>query len=146
MATDPDFAAAPEVSVVIPTKDRCALLRRTLAMVGDQRDVTLEVVVVDDGSTDATARVLAGWPDDRVRALRHEAARGVAAARNSGLAAARGAWVGFLDDDDLWEPSKLRRQLDAAAAAGARWAYTATLVVDDHGGLLRTEPAAPAAA
>ena len=114
-----------QVTVVIPTKDRSALLPSTVASVLAQAGVEVRVVVVDDGGTVPAARSL---PEDpRVRVLRHDAPKGVSAARNAGLAAAASAWVAFLDDDDLWGPHKLRRQLDAVHATGHRWACSATV-------------------
>jgi glycosyltransferase involved in cell wall biosynthesis len=124
---------APEVSVVVPTHDRSRLLALTLRSVLWQREVDLEVVVVDDGSADDTAEVVAGLADPRVRLVRHATPQGVSAARNRGAAEARGAWVAFLDDDDLWAPDKLARQLDAARASGRTWAYAGAVSVD--GGL-----------
>jgi glycosyltransferase involved in cell wall biosynthesis len=119
------------VTVVIPTKDRWDVLSRAAlpSALGQER-VELEVVVVDDGSTDGTEARLAALDDSRVRVVRHERALGVAAARNAGVAAARGTWVAFLDDDDLWSPAKLRRQLDAAAAADASFVYASGAAVD----------------
>lgn len=121
----------PEVSVVIPTRDRRHLLE-TLALPSalGQLDVELEVVVVDDGSSDGTAEAVTALDDTRLRLLRHDSSRGVSASRNAGIAAARGTWVAFLDDDDLWAPTKLRKQLVAAAERGARWAYAGSIVVD----------------
>jgi glycosyltransferase involved in cell wall biosynthesis len=115
---------APEVSVVIPTHSRWDLLATAAlpAAVG-QEDVELEVIVVDDGSTDETAESLAALEDPRLRVVRHDTPRGVAQARNSGIAAARGEWIALLDDDDLWAPRKLRTQFDAAATEGAVFAY-----------------------
>jgi glycosyltransferase involved in cell wall biosynthesis len=124
-------ARAPEVSVVIPTRDRWSFLpSHALASALGQVDVELEVVVVDDGSADGTAAGLALVTDPRLRVVRHETARGVAGARNAGLAAARGEWVAFLDDDDLWSPLKLRRQLDTARRRGADFVYAAGVLVD----------------
>lgn len=131
----------PEVSVVIPTKDRSRRVRHTVASVLAQRGVDLEVVVVDDGSADDTSAVLGGV--EGVRVVRHDTPRGVAAARNAGIAAATGDWVAFLDDDDLWAPDKLRRQLDAAARAGADWVYASALTVDEHGRIFEEELAPP---
>lgn len=102
---------APLVSVVLPTYNRAVLVSRTLASVLVQTVGDLEVWVVDDGSTDGTARVLAEVRDPRVRVLAIEH-RGPAAARNAGLAAARGGMVAFIDSDDEWRPEKLERQLD----------------------------------
>jgi glycosyltransferase involved in cell wall biosynthesis len=131
---------APQVSVVIPTRDRRHLLEVTLAAALSQDDVELEVVVVDDGSRDRTAERLAELQDERVRVVRHEDARGVAAARNRGIAEARGEWVAFLDDDDLWSPGKLRAQLGAARASGAGFAYCAAVAVDGSRRVTRALP------
>jgi glycosyltransferase involved in cell wall biosynthesis len=89
-----------------------------------------EVIVVDDGSTDETPERLAALDDHRVHVLRNETSAGVARARNAGIAAARGSWVSFLDDDDLWSPYKLRDQLSAAKAADAVFAYAAGAGLD----------------
>jgi glycosyltransferase involved in cell wall biosynthesis len=127
------MSAAPEVSVVVPTRDRVdLLLRHGLRSALSQVDVELEVVVVDDGSRDATAERLGALADERVRVVRRPQGGGTSAGRNAGIAAARGRWVAFLDDDDLWAPDKLVRQLAALAAADAGWAYTSVLVVDVH--------------
>ena len=107
------------ISVVIPTHNRSALLSRTLASALAQRGVEMRVIVVDDGSRDETAAMLARVGDPRLTILRHEQARGVSAARNAGIAAATGEWVAFLDDDDLWSPTKLAEQVSAATDAKA---------------------------
>ena len=119
----------PLVSVVIPTRDRWGMLRATLTTVLAQRDVNLEVVVVDDGSSTAPAHLPA---DARITLLRHETSSGVAEARNAGLAAARGPYVAFTDDDDLWAPDKLSAQLRAVERTGAAWASCGAVVVDDQ--------------
>ena len=99
------------VSVVIPTRDRSAMVRRAVASVLAQTHRALDVIVVDDGSTDDTVRQLAKFVDARLRVFSHGAARGVSAARNVGLAVARGAYLGLLDSDDEWLPQKTERQL-----------------------------------
>jgi glycosyltransferase involved in cell wall biosynthesis len=134
----------PEVTVVIPTHSAWPLLAVTLAAALAQEDVDLEVVVVDDGSTDETPQRLAELEDPRVRVFRNDPAQRAAAARNRGIAEARGRWIAFLDHDDLWAPGKLRRQLDAAAAAGAVWAYAGGLSVNEHLEVVGSQPAPPA--
>ena len=125
------MTGTPDVSVVVPTKDRWPVFSRAaLPAVLEQQGVDVELVVVDDGSSDGTSERLADLRDPRVHVVRHETARGVAAARNAGIAAARGRWISFLDDDDLWAPSKLRGQLDAADAAGAVFVYASGAAVD----------------
>jgi glycosyltransferase involved in cell wall biosynthesis len=99
---------APLVSVILPAYNRARYLRAALESVLAQDYRPLEVVVVDDGSTDGTAQVASAHP--QVRCLR-QPNRGVAAARNAGLTASRGAFVAFLDSDDLWVPEKLRLQV-----------------------------------
>lgn len=130
-----------EVSIVVPTRDRVSLLERALDCALGQDEVELELVVVDDGSSDETPRLLAELSDARLRVLRNAAPEGVARARNRGMAEACGAWVAFLDDDDLWSPRKLREQLDAAGALGASFAYAAAVVVDPAGRVIDFLPA-----
>lgn len=120
-----------EVTVVIPTHNRRELLARTLRSVLVQRDVELEVVVVDDGGSDDTASSVRALDDARIRFVRHPESRGVSAARNRGIAEATAPWLAFVDDDDLWAPDKLRSQLDALAAdPSAAWSCTGSVNID----------------
>lgn len=121
----------PVVSVVIPTRDRVGMVIATVRSVLNQRDVDLEVVVVDDASRDGTAGALAEFDDGRVKVLRHDDPRGVSAARNTGIAASGGAWVAFVDDDDLFAPDKLAAQLAAISESrGARWSCVGVVMVN----------------
>ena len=130
-----------EATVVIPTHDRWALLsRHGLPSALGQRDVDHEVVVVDDGSTDETPHRLAALDDPLLRVVTHETPRRLPAARNAGAGVARGRWLAFLDDDDVWAPGKLRAQLDAAEASGAEWAYGRAVVVDGRLQVLEDDP------
>ena len=97
------------VSVVIPTYNRPLLARRAVESALAQTHPYVEVVVVDDGSTDDTPQMLAAF-GERIRVIRRENGGGTAA-RNSGLAAARGTFVNVLDHDDLFRPDKIERQL-----------------------------------
>jgi len=99
----------PMVSVIIPTYNRARLVTEAVASVLAQTYRDLEILVVDDASTDGSSTALAAWP--QVRVARQACRRGVAAARNRGVAAARGEWLAFLDSDDLWLPDKLARQM-----------------------------------
>ncbi len=107
----------PRVTVVIPTRDRAALLPRALSSVLAQTFRDFEVVVVDDHSADDTPGVVAGCGDPRVRSLRHGRRRGQSRALNAGIERARGEYVAFLDDDDEWLPGKLAAQVAALDAA-----------------------------
>jgi hypothetical protein len=91
------------LSVVIPAYNRASTIAATIASVLGQTLPVLEVVIVDDGSTDATADVVRSFEDPRVRLI-SQANRGVSAARNVGIAAATGDHIGFVDSDDLWLP------------------------------------------
>jgi glycosyltransferase involved in cell wall biosynthesis len=122
---------SPLVSAVIPTRDRPSELSRAVKSALAQRDVDLEVVVIDDHSASSAAEASA--LDPRARVLRLPANRGVAGARNAGIAAARGEWVAFLDDDDEWAPWKLKTQLQALEATGASWAWCAASLVSADG-------------
>jgi glycosyltransferase involved in cell wall biosynthesis len=97
----------PLVSAIIPTRNRRALVGEAVASVLAQREADLEVIVVDDGSTDGTRAAIAGLP---VRYV-YQPPAGVSAARNHGARRARGEWLAFLDSDDLWRPRKLAAQL-----------------------------------
>jgi Glycosyl transferase family 2 len=109
------------VSVVIPAYNAAATLDETLRSVRAQTHCALEIIVVDDGSTDGT-RAMAerhAAADARVQVL-HQANAGVAAARNAGWQHARSEFIAFVDADDLWAPTKIERQLDAIQAGGPR--------------------------
>ena len=108
--TGPLPRTGPLVSVVIPTWNRAALVAEAAASVLAQSWRDLELLVVDDGSTDGTADRLARIGDPRLRVIR-QGNGGVARARNRGVAEARGDWIAFLDSDDLWRPEKLARQM-----------------------------------
>jgi glycosyltransferase involved in cell wall biosynthesis len=129
-----DWAAdqSRSVSVVIPTHNRRVLLERTLTCVLAQQDCELEVLVVDDGSSDDTASFLDAHRDPRVSPIYVQTAGGVARARNLGLEQARHPWVAFLDDDDLWGPRRLGNQLNALHGSHAGWACSDAVLVDDR--------------
>jgi glycosyltransferase involved in cell wall biosynthesis len=112
-----------DISVIIPTRNRSALLAVTLRSVLRQRYVDIEVIVVDEASSDDTPALLAALADPRIRVIRHDSCQGVSAARNHGIAEARAEWVAFLDDDDLWAPDKLALQLRAAGESQSEWVY-----------------------
>jgi glycosyltransferase involved in cell wall biosynthesis len=99
----------PLVSVIIPVYNGARFLRAALESVFAQTYRPIEVIVVDDGSTDDGGGIAQSFPD--VRYMRQEN-QGVAAARNNGIEAARGEFFAFLDHDDLWTPEKVRVQIE----------------------------------
>jgi len=100
----------PEVTVIIPTYNRGWTLRRAIDSVLAQTFRDFELIVVDDGSEDNTADILADYGTD-IRVIR-QANAGVSAARNAGIRAAGGEYIAFLDSDDAWLPEKLQVQMD----------------------------------
>jgi glycosyltransferase involved in cell wall biosynthesis len=133
----------PDVAAIIPTHNRSHLLATTLRTVLWQREVSLEVIVVDDGSSDDTATAVAELRDPRLRLIRHHAPQGVSAARNRGAAEADASWLAFCDDDDLWAPDKLVRQLAAAHALNRTWAYGGAVHVSIDLRVLSAKPPPP---
>jgi glycosyltransferase involved in cell wall biosynthesis len=111
---------APRVSVIIPVYQRQADGVRALRSALAQDVADLEILVVDDGSPEAFVLPDDLVADPRVRLIRHAVNGGESAARNTGLGAARGAWIAYLDSDDEWLPGKLAGQLAFAEAAEAR--------------------------
>lgn len=108
----------PTVSVVIPTFNRKQLLQRAIDSALAQTLKDIEVIVVDDGSTDGTAEAFSSFRDARVQyhVVPH---RGACAARNAGLRLAKGQYIAFLDSDDVWEPNKLEMQREQLETSGA---------------------------
>lgn len=115
---------APQISVIIPCYNAERYIAATIASVLAQDQEDLEIIVVDDGSADASvALVRREFPGVR---LEQQANAGVAAARNKGLSLARGQWVAFVDADDIWLPGKIAAQLaQMQALPGCRMSYTA---------------------
>lgn len=106
----PSQRSADLVSVIIPAYNAAKYLRETLDSVFAQTYPFFEVIVVDDGSTDATPSILTEY-SDRIQVL-NQSNRGSAAARNFGAKHAKGKWLAFVDADDIWLPSKLALQID----------------------------------
>ena len=121
------------VSVIVPLFDSAATVERTLASVSAQTWADLEIIVVDDGSTDDGPDLVqaAAAADPRIRLVRQPNA-GVAAARNAGAAQAAGDFLAFVDADDLWAPEKIELQMAAMAASGpdVGLVYTWSALID----------------
>ena len=106
------FSEAPLVSIIVRTYNRSYILAEALASALNQTYSNLEVVVVDDCSTDNTREVIESFHSDKIRYVRHSINRGVGAACNTGITAAHGDLIAFLDSDDLWKPNTLQRQVE----------------------------------
>lgn len=133
--------AAPRFSVIVPAFNAASTLGAAIRSILSQTQADLEVIVVDDGSTDATGAIVERITDPRVRLIA-QSNNGPSAARNAGIKAARGAYLSFLDSDDLWLP----RYLECAAAAlqtisDAGFAYTDAYAFDALSGKVRRRTA-----
>jgi hypothetical protein len=128
--------SSPNVSVIMPAHNAARTVAEAIESVLGQTLASWELIVVDDGSTDATAQEVARFDDSRIRYVR-QAKAGVSRARNAGIAMARGTYLAFLDADDAYHPEKLGVQvavLDDKADVGLT--YVSRIEVDQHGNRL----------
>jgi glycosyltransferase involved in cell wall biosynthesis len=100
-----------KVSVIVRTYNRAYVLSEAIESALNQTYTNTEIIVVDDASTDNTADVVTSFRDSRIRLIRHDRNRGVAVACNTGISAATGELIAWLDSDDIWLPDKLERQV-----------------------------------
>jgi glycosyltransferase involved in cell wall biosynthesis len=134
----------PLVSVVIPTFNRACTVIRSITSADAQTYPNLEIIVVDDHSSDDTVAQVEALGLSRVRpVIRLPANQGGSAARNAGIDAANGEYIAFLDSDDTWEPQKIARQMQTLDAAGPEYGvcYTAARFFDPSGRMTRVRPA-----
>lgn len=135
------MCGVPDVTCVIPTYNRALFLPSAIDSALSQEGVDVEVLVVDDGSTDATPRVLARY-GDRIRVHR-QANRERGAARNAGVVLAKAEYIVFLDSDDYFVPGYLQRALRVMDAAEAPAVFGRARYVDDSGRLVAHLPSRP---
>lgn len=121
-------ASSTLVSVIMPTYNRAHKLPKSILSVLGQSHERWELLIVDDGSQDGTADLVASFGDKRIRYIEHDENRGHAAARNTGLRAAGGDYVAFLDSDDAWDEAFLRIMLGQCEERGSPFAYSAQMV------------------
>ncbi|KKZ84123.1 glycosyl transferase (plasmid) [Rhizobium phaseoli Ch24-10] len=130
----------PLVSVVIPAFNASTYIERTLRSAMRQTYAALEIIVVNDGSTDDTAKLVrrVAMSDSRIRLL-STSNRGVAAARNTQIDASSGRFVAFLDADDLWHPTKIEKQVNALNRLSWHWAavYTLHYLINEDDEIIR---------
>ncbi|HSI66636.1 MAG TPA: glycosyltransferase family A protein [Planococcus sp. (in: firmicutes)] len=100
-----------KVSIVVPTYNRAKLLAEAVGSLQQQTYKNIEIIIVDDCSTDDTTQAVEKMQDGRIVYVKHEVNKGGGEARNTGIAHATGAYIGFLDSDDQWQKDKLERQM-----------------------------------
>ena len=134
------------VSVVVPAYNAAAYIEQTIRSVMAQTHTCWEMLVIDDGSTDDTVRIVErlAAEDHRIRWICNPQNSGVATTRNRGLELCEGAYVAFLDSDDTWHPEKLALQLQKAVSEQAALVYTAYAIVDVDGQSCRAPYRVPA--
>lgn len=132
---------AVSVTVIIPTYNAAGVLGRAIKSVLDQTYDDLELIVVDDRSTDNTAEVVESFNDPRVRYVGREKNGGEAAARNTGIRLAKGKYVAFLDSDDEWLPTKLEKQMDVFQRSSEETGlvYAGCVWIDEAGRFIKRD-------
>jgi len=128
----------PKVSVIIATYNRASLLQRAIESVLSQTFQHFEIIIVDDGSTDTTAQVVETYRHPKIRYIRHSENRGKSVALNNGLESAKGEYIAFLDDDDLWLRHKLQLQVDILEKSDddVGIVFSGRMSMDEDGGIL----------
>lgn len=116
----------PAVSVIVPTYNRAHLLGRAIESVLNQTYKDFELIVVDDGSTDDTEKVVGNFKDERIRYISLEKNMGAGVARNRGIEASRGKYIAFQDSDDEWLAEKLEKQINVLNTASWKIGYVYT--------------------
>jgi len=131
------------VSIIVPVRDGELFVDATLGSAAGQSYRNIEIIVVDDGSLDGTGAIVDAWikRDSRIRVV-NQTNQGVAAARNRGIAEARGEFIAPLDADDLWDPTKIERQVGRMMEAGpdTGLVYCWWITVDGKGAVLDSSP------
>lgn len=113
------------VSIIMPAYNCEQYIADAIRSVLTQTYTDLELLIVDDCSTDKTADIVASFDDPRIHYMRNEQNEGAALTRNKALRAAKGRYIAFLDADDLWAPKKLERQVAFMEKNGYDFTYTA---------------------
>lgn len=134
----------PLVSVIVPAYNRAETIGRAITSIIEQTYTQLEILVIDDASTDNTYSTLQQLTDSRLKVFQHETNLGAAAARNTGLKHCKGDFIAFLDSDDEWMPEKLELQLEAMSTTTAEKVFSITnaLLITEkkHELLIRQHP------
>lgn len=129
----------PVASIIVPAYNVEKTLPETIAALLRQTLADFEIIIVNDGSSDGTAQLADSYQSDRRVRVIHQRNRGLAGARNTGVAAAEGQFIGFCDADDLWEPEKLvTHVIHLRRNPKVGVSYSGSALIDDAGALLGT--------
>ena len=128
---------SPTFSVVVPAYNVASTIHETLVAISNQTFSDFEIVVVDDGATDATPNILKAYADPRLRVIR-QINRGLAGARNTGIHQAKGEYIAFCDGDDIWEPEKLELHLaHFESDSNVGISFAGSSMIDEDGNALK---------
>lgn len=123
------------VSVIMPAYNCEKYIADAIESVLDQTYLNFELIVIDDDSKDRTFEIIKKYSnkDPRVKVFKNKKNSGVSATRNRGISLAEGQWIAFLDSDDMWEPSKLEKQLEVAEEISAEFLFTGSSYINEEG-------------
>ena len=117
----------------MPAYNSARFIRESIGSVLAQTYTDWELLIVDDGSTDNTAEIIASFQDERIHMMRNELNLGAALSRNKALREAKGKYIAFLDSDDLWLPEKLEKQLAFMQQNGYAFTFTDYRIINEDG-------------
>lgn len=121
------------VSIVVPVYNAAACIADTITSVSKQTYTDHELLLVDDSSTDASREIIEGFLSDKIKLLSNTGPKGAAGARNTGIKAATGRFIAFIDADDLWMEDKLLHQVQFMKRTGAAFSFTGYEFADENG-------------
>ena len=121
------------VSIVVPVYNAQKCIADTIMSVLNQTYTDFELLLVDDGSTDESAKIISGYSGDKVKLICNTGRKGAAGARNTGIDCASGRFLAFLDADDLWHPEKLEKQVRFMTEKEAEFSFTGYEFADENG-------------
>ena len=125
------------VSVIMPSFGTAKYIAESIRSVLDQTYKNLELIIVDDNSSDGSAEIISEFTDERIRFFRNSENLGAAFTRNKALDEAKGRWIAFLDSDDIWANDKLEKQIGFMEKNGYAFSYTDYEKIDDDGNSLK---------
>jgi len=125
------------VSIIMPSFNCGQFVKETIQSVQAQTYQNWEIIFMDDCSKDDTIRIVTDLreKDERIKLFQNQSNSGAAVSRNNALREAKGRWIAFLDSDDLWEPTKLEKQIKFMEENGYAFSYTEYQEMDAYGNL-----------